>query len=203
MNAVLCIGGPKHGERMGVKGDRFHVHMPAPLPPIMPWDPDENIPYEPMQTATYYVQRWRDCRGDPERRREIRVALFENSLITCSEEAKLDNDLRQQPWDITPAPILKDFEMTTHHTGESLDNLLKIFHIVETDPDVSLFVQANPAFCCPSLVTEAMAGRIEEVTGVPVITLTYDGTTSSPNDALIPHLRFPRRRKRGRVAGHG
>ncbi len=86
--------------------------------------------------------------------------------------------------------ILARFGVTDHHTGESLDNLLKVFHILETHPDLSLFVQANPAFCCPSLVTEAMAGRIRELTGVPVVTVTYDGTAASVNDAIIPHLHF-------------
>ena len=88
--------------------------------------------------------------------------------------------------------LLGRFGVTAHHTGESLDNLLKVFHILENDPEVSLFVQASPAFCCPSLVTEAMARRIEEVTGVPVLSLTYDGTAAARNDAIIPHLRYPR-----------
>ncbi|MFC1609392.1 acyl-CoA dehydratase activase [Myxococcota bacterium] len=84
--------------------------------------------------------------------------------------------------------LLELFDVTDRHTGESVDNLLKVFHILDTDPDVSLFVQANPAFCCPSLVTEAMAQRIESLAGVPVVTVTYDGTFASCNDAIIPYL---------------
>jgi predicted CoA-substrate-specific enzyme activase len=87
--------------------------------------------------------------------------------------------------------LLAEFGLTDAHKGESLDNLLKVFHILETDPDVSLFVQANPAFCCPSLVTEAMSGRIQKLTGVPVVTLTYDGTAAPRNEAVIPYLAFP------------
>ena len=61
--------------------------------------------------------------------------------------------------------------------------------------DVSLFVQANPAFCCPSLVTEAMADRIREMTGVPVVTVTYDGTAAPANDAIVPYLKLASRRR--------
>ena len=51
-----------------------------------------------------------------------------------------------------------------------------------------LFVQTNPAFCCPALVTEAMTRRIKQVTGVPVVTVTYDGTSESKNDIILPYL---------------
>ncbi len=91
--------------------------------------------------------------------------------------------------------ILKKYNMRTNHTGESMDNILKIHHLVEAYPEISLFVQTNPAFCCPSLVTEAMASRIEEVTGVPIITIEYDGTGAPKNDDIIPYLKFPRKRK--------
>jgi len=82
--------------------------------------------------------------------------------------------------------------MRMQHTGESFDNLLKIFHLVEHHPDIALFVQTNPAFCCPSLVTEAMAGEIERITGVPVVTVTYDGTASNKNSVIFPYLDFAR-----------
>jgi hypothetical protein len=101
----------------------------------------------------------------------------------------------------TPPPptpsreLLAQLGVSELHTGESLDNILKIFHVVHTHPDLSLFVQANPAFCCPALVTEAMAPRLEELTGVPVVTVTYDGTATGKNDAIIPYLRFPRSKR--------
>ncbi|RLB97762.1 MAG: hypothetical protein DRH76_04195, partial [Deltaproteobacteria bacterium] len=60
-------------------------------------------------------------------------------------------------------------------------------------PDLSLFVQASPALCCPSLVTEAMARRIEAVTGVPVVSIVYDGTGDAKNAPIIAHLQYPRR----------
>ena len=83
---------------------------------------------------------------------------------------------------------LSRFNINPYHSGESYENILKIFYFLENYPDISLFVQANPAFCCPSLVTEAMAGEIREITGVPVVTITYDGTSDYKNDVIIPYL---------------
>jgi hypothetical protein len=74
-----------------------------------------------------------------------------------------------------------------------MDNILKVFYIKRHYPDVSLFVQTSPAFCCPSLVTEAMAKEIENNTGVPVVSITYDGTGGNKNEAIIPYLKFPRK----------
>ena len=39
-----------------------------------------------------------------------------------------------------------------------------------------------------------MALRIEQVMGVPVVSITYDGTGGVRNDAVIPYLKYPRRR---------
>ena len=83
---------------------------------------------------------------------------------------------------------LTSFNINPYNSGESYDNILKIFYIIENYPDISLFVQTNPAFCCPSLVTEAMTNEIKRLTGVPVVTLTYDGTNDYKNDLIIPYL---------------
>jgi predicted nucleotide-binding protein (sugar kinase/HSP70/actin superfamily) len=88
---------------------------------------------------------------------------------------------------------LASFHVKLEASGESYDNVLKILHLKRQFPDIALFVQASPAFCCPSLVTEAMAAHIERVTGVPVVSLTYDGTGALQNDRILPYLRYPRR----------
>ncbi len=93
--------------------------------------------------------------------------------------------------------VLAEFGLSIYHTGESMENIMKIFHIIEQHPDLSLFVQTNPAYCCPSMVTEAMADRIEQITGVPIVTIEYDGTTASRNEDVIPYLKYPRK-ARGR-----
>ena len=40
-----------------------------------------------------------------------------------------------------------------------------------------------------------MARRIETVTGVPVVPITYDGTASPKNNAIIPYLQYSRAAK--------
>ncbi|MDM8516392.1 acyl-CoA dehydratase activase [Desulfobacterales bacterium HSG16] len=89
--------------------------------------------------------------------------------------------------------ILSKYRIEVENTGESMDNILKIFYIKKHYPDVSLFVQTAPAFCCPSLITEAMSKEIEQYTGVPVVCITYDGTGGNKNDSIIPYLKFPRK----------
>lgn len=93
------------------------------------------------------------------------------------------------------AKAMAAFGLRPELAGECTDNALKILRIVREHPDVALLVQANPAFCCPSIITEAMAGEIERVTGVPVVTITYDGTGSPRNDAIEPYLAFARERE--------
>jgi predicted nucleotide-binding protein (sugar kinase/HSP70/actin superfamily) len=89
---------------------------------------------------------------------------------------------------------LGTFNVKPYHSGESYDNLLKIFHLLEYHPDLSLFIQTNPAFCCPALITEAMTDRIKAVSGVPVVTVTYDGTSEGKNDIILPYLVAARQR---------
>jgi len=89
--------------------------------------------------------------------------------------------------------ILARYGVLEENSGESAENLLKTWYLKKHFPDLSLFVQLSPVFCCAGMVTEAMNAQIEEVTGVPVISLTYDGAGGSKNDALAPYLRYPRK----------
>jgi len=89
---------------------------------------------------------------------------------------------------------LSKFGMNIMHRGESLENLLKIYALMKQHPDLDLFIQTNPSYCCPSLVTEAMASKIEELTGVPVVTIEYDGTTGNKNDKVIPYLKYRKKK---------
>jgi len=104
--------------------------------------------------------------------------------------------------DISAETLLDKYNIKPEHTGESMDNILKICTIAERYPDLALFVQTNPAFCCPSLVTEAMSQRIEADTGIPIITIEYDGTGGNKNDVLIPYLRFPRMARTEKSQNH-
>jgi predicted nucleotide-binding protein (sugar kinase/HSP70/actin superfamily) len=92
--------------------------------------------------------------------------------------------------DDSPESILSQYNVRIENTGESMENLLKIHYLLKHHPDIALFVQTSPAFCCPSLVTEAMAKDIESKTGVPIVSITYDGTGGDKNESIIPYLKY-------------
>ncbi len=94
-----------------------------------------------------------------------------------------------------PEKALSQFNVKMMQAGESLETILKIFTLIANYSDIALFVQTSPSLCCPSLVTEAMAGQIEAVTGIPVVTIEYDGTGGRKNDDIIPYLKFPRKKR--------
>ncbi|HSG08389.1 MAG TPA: acyl-CoA dehydratase activase [Longimicrobiales bacterium] len=100
----------------------------------------------------------------------------------------------RRSYDASSQDILAQYNVRVEHTGESMDNLLKIFYTVRHHPDVALFVQASPAFCCPSLITEAMSRSIEGNTGVPMVAVTYDGVGGGKNEVILPYLEYPRAR---------
>ncbi|MCP3944474.1 MAG: CoA activase [Desulfobacteraceae bacterium] len=85
--------------------------------------------------------------------------------------------------------LLEQYGILPEHTGESMDNILKIHHIINEHPDLRLLVQTNPAFCCAGLVTEAMAAKIEAKTKVPIVSITYDVSGGNKNKVIIPFLK--------------
>jgi predicted CoA-substrate-specific enzyme activase len=112
---------------------------------------------------------------------------------------KFMDDRHYKPFSkfLGPAPVIRpkvleqhldDFNISPLHAGESYDNILKIFYIMENYPEVSLFVQTNPSYCCPALITEAMTRQIRAMTGVPIVTITYDGTSDRMNDLIVPYI---------------
>jgi len=98
-------------------------------------------------------------------------------------------------FDESAKDILAHYNICIENTGESMDNILKIFYIKKHHPVVALFVQTSPAFCCPALVSEAMAVQIEQKTDTPIVSITYDGTGGNKNDAIIPYLKYPRKER--------
>ncbi|MFO7751360.1 MAG: acyl-CoA dehydratase activase [Desulfobacteraceae bacterium] len=88
--------------------------------------------------------------------------------------------------------ILARYGLKPEHTGESMDNILKIHYTIKEHPDLDLFVQTSPSFCCPALVTEAMAASIEKTSGVPIVSVTYDGSGGNRNRVIIPFLKYTR-----------
>jgi hypothetical protein len=90
--------------------------------------------------------------------------------------------------------VLTQYGIQPEHTGESMDNILKIHHILQEHPDLALLVQTTPAFCCPGLITEAMAARLEATTGVPIVSITYDVSGGNKNKVIVPFIKYFKRR---------
>ncbi len=85
--------------------------------------------------------------------------------------------------------ILSEYGIVQEHTGESMDNILKIHHIINENPDLKLMVQTNPAFCCPGMITEAMGQKLETKIKVPIVSITYDVSGGNKNKVIIPFLK--------------
>ena len=98
----------------------------------------------------------------------------------------------EETFEDDPEAILAPYGVTLEHHGESMENLLKIHYLARRHDDLSLFVQTSPSFCCAGLITEAMRNRIEEITGIPVVSIIYDGTGGDKNGVVVPYLAFPR-----------
>jgi hypothetical protein len=123
------------------------------------------------------------------------IALVSQLEKSCY---KLFSELLHEPsrgTDLDYEEILGAFNVRIQQFGESADNLIKIAALMRHYPDISLFAHTNPAFCCPGLVTESMVPRIEEYTGIPVITLSYDGTGKNINEKIRPYIKFPRKNR--------
>ncbi len=121
--------------------------------------------------------------------------LSANMKIIEKKYLKMFNEVINEPvheYNDDPEEILQKFGIRKENAGESMENILKIHYLSKHYPDLALFVQANPVFCCPSIVTESMKTKIEKVTSKPVVTITYDGTGGYKNRSIIPYLKFSR-----------
>jgi hypothetical protein len=138
-----------------------------------------------------YVKRWFMNGHFKEAITSKGVMMLAGSVET--NYYKYFNEILQEPtakYTVDLKYIMETFHVISEHAGESIDNLIKIFSLLEQYPDISLFVQTSPAFCCAGLITEAMTSHIESVTGVPIVSLTYDGTGKNHNDKLIPYIKL-------------
>jgi predicted CoA-substrate-specific enzyme activase len=87
---------------------------------------------------------------------------------------------------------LSNYDLTVEHGGETAQNVLKIFAVLNHFPDIRLFVHINPIFCCPGLVSEAIFKKVERDINIPIVSITYDGTTTPRNFILAPYLHYLR-----------
>jgi predicted CoA-substrate-specific enzyme activase len=151
------------------------------------------MPYHEFtrMTADMYFKRWvKELR--------IKKLLSFKSILAAMEQMekwyyRYFEKVLEQPiyqYKENPKEILEPYHVLMDHEGESQDNLLKTWYISRQYPDLSLFLQLNPGFCCAGNVTEAMGSKIQEVTGVPILSITYDGTGGFKNDAVLPYLKY-------------
>ena len=99
-----------------------------------------------------------------------------------------------------PFPVLNDklfekldqYNLTLDHDGETVQNVLKVYALLEHYPDLSLFIHVNPIFCCPGLVSESIFKKVEKEIGIPIVSVTYDGTTAQRNHILAPYIHYLR-----------
>lgn len=150
--------------------------------------------------ANPYMRRW-FLEGEF---MDVIVTKTTIALVNQLEKSyyKTFNELLDEPSsgaDIDYKEIYDAFDVKVQHCGESADNLLKIAALIRHYSDISLFVQTNPAFCCAGLITEAMAPRIEEYSGIPILTLNYDGTGKNINQKIRPYIKFPRKKYSGKT----
>jgi hypothetical protein len=87
---------------------------------------------------------------------------------------------------------LKQYSISLRHSGETAQNIVKIYCMLHHYPDISLFIHVNPIFCCAGLVSESIFKRVEKEIGVPIVSIVYDGTMREKNDLLAPYLYYIR-----------
>jgi len=114
---------------------------------------------------------------------------YRKYFLKYNGEAKVASSAETDIW-------LNRFGLNIFQRGESMENILKIQSLIRQHPDLDLFILTNPSYCCPSLVTESMTSRIEEITGVPVVTIEYDGSAGIKNEDIIPYLKYRRKKLR-------
>ncbi len=146
--------------------------------------------YAKMMADSYFKRLFREHRF-----REMamwKVTLAALKLLEGSYN-KLFSPLAgtDEPYKDESEPILAEYGVRIEHSGESFDNLLKIHYLAARHDDLALLVQTSPSFCCAGLITEAMRKKIQDVTGIPVVSISYDGTGGDKNSVVIPYLAYP------------
>ncbi|MEN8117185.1 MAG: acyl-CoA dehydratase activase [Bacteroidota bacterium] len=150
-------------------------------------------PYSDYVKIIFFAYNNRITKEGFYKKAAIRRLLISLSTQIENKYLKYFNEILNEPV-IKPLRKYEDklelANLTAAYNGESIDNVLKIIHLKEQHPEIALFVQTNPSYCCPSLVTEAMAAKLEKLAGVPIVTIEYDGTSSVKNEVIIPFLKY-------------
>jgi predicted nucleotide-binding protein (sugar kinase/HSP70/actin superfamily) len=113
-------------------------------------------------------------------------SLFGRKLIKIARSLTRDE---QHTLKHDPATYLQRHRLSIRHGGETAENLLKVYYLYENYPDLKLIVHVYPLFCCPGLISEAIYKKVEKDLGIPIVSITYDGTHTDKNRGLEPYLR--------------
>ena len=89
-----------------------------------------------------------------------------------------------------PETYLKTYFLEFKHGGETVENLLKVFYLKETYANLKFIINANPIFCCPGLISEAIYKTVENDIDIPILSILYDGSEADKNRVLKPYLHY-------------
>ena len=112
---------------------------------------------------------------------------FENRFFQIANEILQEEFPR---FDETVYDSLKKYKLSFKHGGETSQNILKVYSLLNHYPDLAMIIHVNPIFCCPGLVSESMFEKLEKDVGIPIVSIIYDGTTSKRNEILAPYLHY-------------
>jgi len=113
--------------------------------------------------------------------------LFGRKLIKIARSL-----LRTEAYTLKQDPLtyLRHHYLSIRHGGETPENLLKVYYLHENYPDLKFIIHVYPLFCCPGLISEAIYKKVEKDLGIPIVSITYDGTQTDRNKVLEPYLHF-------------
>ncbi|HMD68069.1 MAG TPA: acyl-CoA dehydratase activase [Chitinivibrionales bacterium] len=143
-----------------------------------------------LQVDLYFKTQWQDGRYLNLLRDKVAYNMLTafNRKLNAIAKPILHNGTSGLASD--PLQYLQKHSLTIRHAGETSENLLKVYYLKENYPDLKLIINAYPIFCCPGLISEAIYKNVEKEIGIPIVSITYDGTRADKNKILNPYLYF-------------
>lgn len=89
--------------------------------------------------------------------------------------------------------LMNEFGLDTFITGETAVSVGRLLYYIKHNM-VDAVIHVNPLFCCPGVISSSLFRKIQDVSGIPVIDLFYDGT-NKPNKMIDPHLFYLSQKK--------
>ncbi len=109
---------------------------------------------------------------------EKRFEQLATDLIGGQEEPDFEECVR----------LTEEYGITHYIAGETAINVGRALYFIKKKL-VEAILHVNPIFCYPGVVTSSIYRKMQQVFGIPIIDIFYDGT-GNPNSILIPHLHY-------------